>query len=120
MDLTKEEYERLIELQAVALGCAERSLATLREEHERLKKDLEEKREFTMDYLAKEVAHAKAQEELKKALDEERKLTRDLREAHEKLKKELKRALKGRDKLRDMYVAALKNCTCDCHKEVLS
>ena len=71
MDLTKEEYERLIELQAVALGCAERSLATLRE-------------------------------------------------AHEKLKKELKRALKGRDKLRDMYVAALKNCTCDCHKEVLS
>ena len=26
MDLIKEEYERLIELQAVALGCAERSL----------------------------------------------------------------------------------------------
>ena len=79
MDLTKEEYERLIELQAVALGCAERSLATLREEHERLKKDLEEKREFTKECLAKEVAHAKAQNELKKALEEERKLTRDLR-----------------------------------------
>ena len=40
MDLTKEEYERLIELQAVALGCAERSLATLREAHEELKKEL--------------------------------------------------------------------------------
>ena len=40
MDLIKEEYERLIELQAVALGCAERSLATLREAHEELKKEL--------------------------------------------------------------------------------
>ena len=40
MDLTKEEYERLIEMQAVALGCAERSLATLREAHEELKKEL--------------------------------------------------------------------------------
>jgi acyl-coenzyme A synthetase/AMP-(fatty) acid ligase len=42
MDLTKEEYERLIELQAVALGRAERSLATLREAHEELKKELQE------------------------------------------------------------------------------
>lgn len=89
MDLIKDEYERLIELQAVALGCAERSLATLREEHERLKKDLEEKREFTMDYLEKEVAHAVALKELKKALEEERKLTRDLREEREELKEAL-------------------------------
>ena len=89
MDLTKEEYERLIELQAVALGCAERSLDTLREEHERLKKDLEEKR----------------------------KLTRDLREEHEELKKDLEEECKLSQNLRAMYVAAIKNCTCDCHKE---
>lgn len=117
MDLTKEEYERIIELQAVALSCAERSLATLREEHERLKKDLKEKREFTMDCLAKEVAHAKAQNELKKALEEERKLTRDLREEHEELKKDLEEECKLSQNLRAMYVAAIKNCTCDCHKE---
>lgn len=79
MDLIREEYERLIELQAAALWRAERDLATLREEHERLKKDLEEKRQFTMDCLANEVANAKAQAELKKALEEERKLTQDLR-----------------------------------------
>ena len=39
MDLTIEEYERLIELEAVALGCAERSLATLRAAHEELKQE---------------------------------------------------------------------------------
>ena len=66
MDLTKEEYERLIELQAVALGCAERSLDTLREEHERLKKDLEEERKLTRDLRRQIVAsaQAKAQEVL--------------------------------------------------------
>jgi hypothetical protein len=79
MDLTKEEYERLIELQAVALGCAERSLATLREAHAELKKKLEEYRESSMDYFKKELSHAKAYAELKKELEEERKLTRDLR-----------------------------------------
>lgn len=44
MDLTKEEYERLIELQAVALGCAERSLEVLRKAHEELKKALDQER----------------------------------------------------------------------------
>ena len=39
MDLTKEEYERLIELQAVALGCAERRLEQLQEAHESLKQE---------------------------------------------------------------------------------
>ena len=79
MDLTKEEYERLIVLQAGALGCAEQCLATLRESYEKLNKELEEERKLTKDCLAKEVAHNKAQNELKKALEEERKLTRDLR-----------------------------------------
>jgi hypothetical protein len=66
MDLTKEEYERLIELQAVALGCAERSLATLREAHEELKKELEEERKLTRDLRRQIVAsaQAKAQEVL--------------------------------------------------------
>jgi hypothetical protein len=66
MDLTKEEYERLIELQAVALGCAERSLATLREAHEKLKKELEEERKLTRDLRRQIVAaaQAKAQEVL--------------------------------------------------------
>lgn len=66
MDLTKEEYERLIELQAVALGCAERSLATLREAHEELKKDLEEERKLTRDLRRQMItaAQAKAQEVL--------------------------------------------------------
>lgn len=40
MDLTKEEYERLIELQAGALRLAEQCLAILREAHEELKKEL--------------------------------------------------------------------------------
>ena len=39
MDLTKEEYERLIELQSVALGCAERRLEQLQEAHEQLKQE---------------------------------------------------------------------------------
>ena len=60
MDLTKEEYERLIELQAVALGCAERSLATLREAHEELKKALEEERAITRDLRRKVIASAQA------------------------------------------------------------
>ena len=66
MDLTKEEYERLIELQAVALGCAERSLATLREAHEEQKKALEEERKLTRDLRRQIVAsaQAKAQEVL--------------------------------------------------------
>lgn len=50
MDLTKEEYERLIELQAVALGCAERRLEQLQEAHESLKQEyhkaLQEVRRF--------------------------------------------------------------------------
>ena len=57
MDLTKEEYERLIELQAVALGCAERSLATLREAHEEQKKALEEERKLTRDLRRQIVAY---------------------------------------------------------------
>ena len=66
MDLTKEEYERLIELQAVALGCAERSLATLREAHAELKKALEEERKLTRDLRRQVItaAQAKAQEVL--------------------------------------------------------
>ena len=66
MDLTKDEYERLIELQAVALGCAERSLATLRAAHEELKKDLEEERKLTRDLRRQMItaAQAKAQEVL--------------------------------------------------------
>lgn len=60
MDLTKEEYERMIELQAVALGCAERSLATLREAHEELKKALEEERAITRDLRRKVIASAQA------------------------------------------------------------
>ena len=60
MDLTKEEYERLIELQAVALGCAERSLATLREAHEELKKALEEERKLTRDLRRQVIASAQA------------------------------------------------------------
>lgn len=66
MDLTKEEYERLIELQAVDLGCAERSLATLRAAHEELKKDLEEERKLTRDLRRQMItaAQAKAQEVL--------------------------------------------------------
>ena len=60
MDLTKEEYERMIELQAVALGCAERSLATLREAHEELKKALEEERKLTRDLRRQVIASAQA------------------------------------------------------------
>ena len=60
MDLTKEEYERLSELQAVALGCAERSLATLREAHEELKKALEEERAITRDLRRQVIASAQA------------------------------------------------------------
>lgn len=58
MDLTKEEYERLIELQAGALGLAEQCLAILREDHERLKKDLEEERKLTRDLRRQIVAAA--------------------------------------------------------------
>ena len=66
MDLTKEEYERLIVLQAGALGCAEQCLATLRESYEKLKKELEEERELTRDLRRQIVAsaQAKAQEVL--------------------------------------------------------
>ncbi len=41
MDLTPAEYERLIELQAAALGCAERSLQVIRDAHRELKKAYE-------------------------------------------------------------------------------
>lgn len=58
MDLTKEEYERLIELQAGALGCAEQCLATLRESYKELKKDLEEERKLTRDLRRQIVAAA--------------------------------------------------------------
>ena len=44
MDLIKEEYERLIELQAAALWHAERNLEVLRKAHEELKKALDQKR----------------------------------------------------------------------------
>lgn len=44
MDLTKEEYERLIELQASALGLAEQCLGVLRKAHEELKKELDQER----------------------------------------------------------------------------
>ncbi|MBQ9693584.1 MAG: hypothetical protein IJV69_02375 [Kiritimatiellae bacterium] len=44
MDLIREEYERLIELQAAALWGAERDLATLREKNEELKKALDQER----------------------------------------------------------------------------
>ena len=66
MDLTKEEYERLIVLQAGALGCAEQCLATLRESYEKLKKELEEERKLTRDLRHQIVAsaQAKAQEVL--------------------------------------------------------
>ena len=66
MDLTKEEYERIIELQAVALGCAERSLETLKSAHQELKKALEEERAITRDLRRQVIAsaQAKAQEVL--------------------------------------------------------
>ena len=66
MDLTKEEYERLIVLQAGALGCAEQCLATLRESYEKLKKELEEERKLTRDLRRQMItaAQAKAQEVL--------------------------------------------------------
>ena len=66
MDLTKEEYERLIVLQAGALGCAEQCLATLRESYKKLMKELEEERKLTRDLRRQIVAsaQAKAQEVL--------------------------------------------------------
>lgn len=44
MDLIREEYERLIELQAEALWHAERNLEVLRKAHEELKKALDQER----------------------------------------------------------------------------